>query len=295
MAPAAMIRYGLRFMFAYVAIFAIFAAGATILAAKFEFDPPDPSIGAFIGAAVSTFGAFLNDRGRYPSRAEYWSLVLTSTLIVVLVDLALGAAVLHFEYSKDIDTFVAILMIGVSVAKGIVGSSLFYSKRVGSVWLKTLETHGGPIPGLSSRDVVRLGFWYALVYIASLSIAMAVGVAIFYLSGFRFNGLDIAAAVVSTLVTYAIFIRGRRRLPSSREYWGLVVLSASILVVIRFPFDVIAWSLTGRPDLNAVGYASIFGIAVLTGLLVSMVLYSRFVGGWYLMRTQSRRSAGRLA
>lgn len=96
MAPAAMIRYGLRFMFAYVAIFAIFAAGATILAAKFEFDPPDPSIGAFIGAAFSTFGAFLNDRGRYPSRAEYWSLVLTSTLIVVLVDLALGAAVLHF-------------------------------------------------------------------------------------------------------------------------------------------------------------------------------------------------------
>lgn len=124
---------------------------------------------------------------------------------------------------------------------------------------------------------------------------MAVGVAIFYLSGFRFNGLDIAAAVVSSLVTYAIFIRGRRRLPSSREYWGLVVLSTSVLVAIRFPFDIIAWTLTGRPDLNAVGYAYIFVFSVLTGLPVSMVLYSRFVGRWYLTRTQSRRSSGQSA
>lgn len=134
------VRYGGRYLIAY-ALASVALAVIGILLASMSIN-----IGTGGGAAIAvaassfTFDKFLKDRGSLPASGEYWSLVLGSTVIGVILEALKLALILNLYPAlytgNSIWTFTLVL----AAVLIFVINLFFYSKIIGRSYLKRQQS-----------------------------------------------------------------------------------------------------------------------------------------------------------
>lgn len=128
---------------------------------------------------------------------------------------------------------------------------------------------------MPSKDVLRYGFYYALVYVGVLAL-LSVGamiVAAFY--EFRPSNLSIGALIGAALATYLRFIKDKVRLPTTREYWSLVAIGTIIVLVVDFTLSALIILYLQGKRLDGTSVLIMIAIPLFTGVFGNMVFYRR--------------------
>jgi hypothetical protein len=137
--------------------------------------------------------------------------------------------------------------------------------------------------------MIRYGGRYLVSYIIASIVVAVVSV---ILAGMSINigtGGGAAIAVAAASFTLDRLIKDKNRLPTSREYWSLVLITTAIGVVVE------AIKLALFLNLNPALYTGneIWGVSLLlTSVLIfvmNMFFYSKFMGRSYIKRRNAKR------
>lgn len=141
---------------------------------------------------------------------------------------------------------------------------------------------------MNSNDLTRYGTRYLVCYVVASVALLLIAYVLAQMSIDIGSGGGAAVAVASAAFTLDRFLKDHDRLPDSREYWTLVLLSTVIAIVIEGAM--LALMLNLYPALysgNQIWAFTIVLAAVLV-FLVNLVFYSRFIGNPYLKRQRRR-------
>ena len=142
---------------------------------------------------------------------------------------------------------------------------------------------------MTKDEMIRYGGRYLIAYIIA---SILVAVVSLMLAGMSINvgtGGGAAIAVAGASFTLDRFIKDKDRMPTSGEYWTLVVLTTAIGVVVEA--IKLALFLNLYPALYTGNEIWAFSIVLAAVLIfaMNMFFYSKFMGRSYLKRQIARR------
>lgn len=90
-------------------------------------------------AAGMTYSRFLKDKRRLPSRPEYWSLVLLSTFLSIIMELLIALFIIAQGGMPGFGVGLWIGVVAITGIRGLFMHMIYYSKFVGTSLLKRSE------------------------------------------------------------------------------------------------------------------------------------------------------------
>lgn len=287
------LRYGLYYAFIYVGVLGVILVGAAIIASFYEFRSSDLSLGALLAAAPFAYLRFLKDKVRFPTRPEYWSLVAIGSIIVLVVDFAVAALVIHFTRDYSLDGTAVLIMIAFPLFKGVLGNMIFF--RSGGFGKRTLEQieakqsrHGSPATAQSNKmtfgDLSAFIVVYFAVYTPLYGATRYVSV-----TGevWGEQWLPPAITIAAAVCALAYIVRRLGRRPTLSEY-GLLVL---VSVVSATVFEIVGemaiyhYRFARVPSVRTLLDYTIGAVVVSAG--IHGIVYSRPVAWLVRQRTRS--------
>jgi hypothetical protein len=131
-----LVRCGLRY-------FGWYFLAWFVLAVVFYFFPQwsfsGASIAMVLTAAGMTYSRFLKDKRRLPSRPEYWSLVLLSTFLSIIMELLIALFIIAQGGMPGFGVGLWIGVVAITGIRGLFMHMIYYSKFVGTSLLKRSE------------------------------------------------------------------------------------------------------------------------------------------------------------
>lgn len=126
---------------------------------------------------------------------------------------------------------------------------------------------------MPKKDILRYGFYYALIYVAVLGIIFVSAGIIASFYEFRSSNLSIGALLVAAPLTHLRFLQDKVRLPTSREYWSLVAIGSVIVLVVDFTVVALVIHFTRDYGLDGTVVLITIAFSLFKGVLGNMLFF----------------------
>lgn len=144
-----------------------------------------------------------------------------------------------------------------------------------------LQKRRSGVHGLSTADVFRYGLIYAACVIAAWLLLLGLEMVF---PGSRGIGPNTLAAIGCISMTLTSFLQDKRRIPSTSEYWILVLISVAVSILIETTIVLGAFYFTNQP-LPAIRF---FAVIVASVFALQMIMCSIFYSPFFARRLLKR-------